>query len=80
MEITISTESENFIKSQLATGNFKSVSEVIEAGFNELKAKQQYLEKLNQDIQIGLEQLENRQFLSAKDSSEKISKLFSQFE
>lgn len=57
MNISLKPEHEQFIQSQIETGNYANAEEVINAAFKLLSEKALRLEELRQKIAVGTEQI-----------------------
>jgi antitoxin ParD1/3/4 len=76
MNISLNTELEQFIQSQVANGNYNSTEEVIIAGIKLLEERESIykgrFEELRQEIMIGIKQLERGERLDGKEVIEKL--------
>jgi len=61
MNITLKPEYEQFIQSQLATGRYPAVEDVISEALALLMQREQQLSELRQKIAVGAEQIYNGQ-------------------
>ena len=62
MNITLSSEQEQFIQSQIATGKYTNIQQVIDSALRLLEKQdqnyEQWLDETRQKVKVGLEQLE----------------------
>jgi antitoxin ParD1/3/4 len=58
MEIVIPDELKSFVSSGVASGRFRSEDEAIREGLNLLKEREQKLDALRADLQLGIDQLD----------------------
>jgi antitoxin ParD1/3/4 len=62
MNITLSPEQEQFIQSQIATGKYTNIQQVIDSALKLLEKQdqnyEQWLDETRQKVKVGLEQLE----------------------
>lgn len=76
MNISLTPELEAFVQKQVESGLYHSQSEVIREGLRLLKRFNDHSEEyklwLNQQIAIGLDQLDNSQSLTASGARERI--------
>jgi len=77
-------ELENFVHSQIALGVYGSESELVSEAlrllYDQEDARRRKIKQLNADIQIGLDQIENGEVISAEESQKRIKKLFKKIE
>ncbi|MEH2296672.1 type II toxin-antitoxin system ParD family antitoxin [Nostoc sp.] len=76
MNISLTTELEQFIQSQVANGKYTSSEEVIIAGIRLLEERERIykgrFEELQREIMIGVEQLERGERLDGKEVIEQL--------
>jgi len=76
MNISLTTELEQFIKSQVASGKYTSSEEVIIAGIRLLEERERIyksrFKELERKIMIGVEQLERGERLDGKEVIEQL--------
>ena len=58
MEITVPDELKSFVSSGVASGRFRSEDEAVREGLNLLKEREQKLDALRADLQLGIDQLD----------------------
>ena len=58
MVLSLPAELEQFVQHQVASGRYRSVDDVVQAGLSLLKERQQKLDELRAEIQIGLDELD----------------------
>ena len=84
MNISMPPELENFVHSQIALGVYGSESELVSEAlrllYDQEDARRRKIKQLNADIQIGLDQIENGEVISAEESQKRIKKLFKKIE
>jgi antitoxin ParD1/3/4 len=84
MNISMPPELENFVHSQIALGVYGSESELMSEAlrllYDQEDARRRKIKRLNADIQIGLDQIENGEVISAEESQKRIKKLFKEIE
>lgn len=61
MDITLKPEQAEFLRSQLASGRYRTSDEVIDEALKLLEQREQRLEELRQKVAIGTEQIQNGQ-------------------
>jgi antitoxin ParD1/3/4 len=59
MSPTITPDLQAFIQQAIASGKYRSEAEVVSEGLRLLQEKERKLDALRQDLQVGLDQLEN---------------------
>ena len=78
MNISLTPELEQFINAKVSSGMYTSASEVIRESLRLLHTyedlQSQRIKQLNQAIEVGLEQLNTGNKISAKDSYDKLKK------
>jgi antitoxin ParD1/3/4 len=78
MNISLTPELEQFVNAKVSSGMYTSASEVIRESLRLLHTyedlQSQRIKQLNQAIDIGLEQLNTGNKISAKDSYDKLQK------
>ncbi|MEA5606380.1 type II toxin-antitoxin system ParD family antitoxin [Nostoc sp. UHCC 0252] len=83
MNISLTPELEAFVQKQVESGLYHSQSEVIREGLRLLKRFNDHSEEyklwLNEQIAIGLDQLDNAQSLPASGARERIRKSAQKF-
>jgi antitoxin ParD1/3/4 len=83
MNISLTPELEAFVQKQVESGLYHSQSEVIREGLRLLKRFNDHSEEyklwLNEQIAIGLDQLDNAQSLTASGARERIRKSAQKF-
>jgi antitoxin ParD1/3/4 len=76
MNISLTTELEQFIQNQVASGKYTSNEEVILAGIRLLEERERIykgrLEELQREIMIGVEQLNRKERLDGKEVIEQL--------
>ncbi|MEH2283771.1 MAG: type II toxin-antitoxin system ParD family antitoxin [Nostoc sp.] len=76
MNIFLTTEVEQFIQSQVASGKYNSNEEVILAGIKLLEERERIykgrFEELQREIAIGVEQLDRQERLDGKEVIEQL--------
>ena len=76
MNISLTTELEQFIQSQVASGKYNSNEEVILAGIKLLEERERIykgrFEELQREIAIGVEQLERGERLDGREVIEQL--------
>lgn len=76
MNISLTTELEQFIQSQVASGKYTSSEEVILAGIRLLEERQRIykgrFEELQREIMIGVEQLDRKERLDGREVIEQL--------
>ncbi|MCC5647237.1 type II toxin-antitoxin system ParD family antitoxin [Nostoc sp. CHAB 5824] len=76
MNISLTTELEQFIQSQVASGKYTSSEEVILAGIRLLEERERIykgrFEELQREIMIGVEQLDRQERLDAREVIEQL--------
>ncbi|MHC5773844.1 type II toxin-antitoxin system ParD family antitoxin [Nostoc sp.] len=76
MNISLTTELEQFIQSQVASGKYTSNEEVILAGIRLLEKREHIyksrFEKLQREIMIGVEQLDRQERLDGREVIEQL--------
>ena len=83
MNISITPELEKFVHSKVSSGMYQSASELFREALrllaerDELRKKR--LEKLNQEIQVGLDQAKLGKFISPEESKKKMATFKQQF-
>jgi antitoxin ParD1/3/4 len=79
MNVTLNPEQAEFLRSQLATGRFRDMDEVINEALRLLEQREQRLEELRQKVVIGTEQIQNGQVVDGEtvfvNLQEKINRL-----
>lgn len=72
MNISITPELEQFIQEKVKSGMYQSASEVVREALRLLSEREEIrkrrLEQLNQEIQLGLDQLGRGEFVTAEQS------------
>lgn len=58
MTLSIPPELEEFVEREISSGKFRSREEVLAEGLRLLKEREQKLDRLREEIQVGLDQLE----------------------
>ena len=58
MSVAIPLEFQSFVRDGIASGRFRSEEEAVKEGLNLLQSREQKLDALRKDIQIGLDDLE----------------------
>lgn len=66
MNISLKPEYEQFIRSQIETGNYASVDEVIDGAFQLLLEREHRLAELRQKVAIATEQIANGQVMDGE--------------
>ncbi len=69
MDVSLSSELEQFVREQIDRGNHASVDEVVQEGLRLLRNRERTRERLRQEITVGLEQLERGEFDEYDDES-----------
>jgi antitoxin ParD1/3/4 len=59
MNVSLTHELEGYVNKKVASGNYQSASEVIREALRIMRERDAQLAHLRQDIQLGLEQIEN---------------------
>ncbi len=83
MNISITPELEKFVHSRVSSGMYQSASELFREALrllaerDELRKKR--LEKLNQEIQVGLDQAKRGNLISAEESKKRMVTFKQQF-
>jgi len=76
MNISLTTELEQFIQSQVASGKYTSSEEVILAGIKLLEERERIykgrFEELQREIMIGIEQLDRKEYLDGREVIEQL--------
>ena len=76
MNVSLTPELEQFIQSQLESGKFTSVDEVIAAGIKLLEERERIykgrFEELKKEIMIGIEQLDRGEKLDGREVIEQL--------
>jgi antitoxin ParD1/3/4 len=76
MNVSLTTEVEQFIQSQVESGKYDSVDEVIIAGIRLLEERERIykgrFEELKREIMIGIEQLERGERLDGREVIEQL--------
>jgi len=76
MNVSLTPELEQFIQSQVESGNYSSADEVIVAGIRLLEERERiykgHFEELRQEIMIGIEQLERGERLNGREVIEQL--------
>ncbi|MCC5666770.1 type II toxin-antitoxin system ParD family antitoxin [Nostoc sp. CHAB 5784] len=76
MNISLTTELEQFIQSQVASGKYTSNEEVILAGIRLLEERERIykgrFEELQREIMIGVEQLDRQERLDGREVIEQL--------
>ena len=76
MNISLTTELEQFIQSQVASGKYTSNEEVILAGIKLLEERERIykgrFEELQREIMIGVEQLDRKERLDGREVIEQL--------
>ena len=76
MNISLTTELEQFIQSQVASGKYTSNEEVILAGIRLLEERERIykgrFEELQREIMIGVEQLDRKERLDGREIIEQL--------
>ena len=79
MNVSVGKDFEEFVKSKVASGDYASVSEVVRDGLRLLKEKEQILEarlqSLRGEIQKGIDQADNGEFLDGQDVMDELHQL-----
>ena len=79
MNVSVGKDFEEFVKSKVASGDYASVSEVVRDGLRLLKEKEQILEarlqSLRSEIQKGIDQADNGEFLVGQDVMDELHQL-----
>jgi len=70
MEISLSSDNEQFLKSQISAGIYKTISEAVNAAINiiiaETAVSQKRIDKFNKEIEIGIEAVKNGDLLDGQ--------------
>jgi antitoxin ParD1/3/4 len=76
MTISLTVELEQFVQSQVASGKYASIEEVIIAGIKLLEEREKIykgrFEELKREVGIGVEQLERSERLDGREIIEKL--------
>ncbi len=84
MNISITSELENFINAKVKSGMYNSASEVVREALRMLaeedEMRKNRLEKLRAEIQVGLDQVERGEVFSAEEVEARLDKLFKKYE
>lgn len=64
MSIDLSPEAAQYIEQQVATGQFKSSREVVDAALAALRARQSKLEELQESVRVGWEEADRGEFVT----------------
>lgn len=81
MEVTLHPKLEKFIEAKIASGKYQSLEEVINAGLELLMEQDHYserLEKLRQEIKVGVEASERGEVIEGEVVFERIQKKLEQ--
>lgn len=68
----IPAEFEAFIKDAIASGRYRSEEEVLNTALRIWREREEKLEELRAEIQIGIDQLENSQWSDGEEAIERI--------
>lgn len=83
MNIHIAPEFENFVNAKLESGAYSTAGEVIGDALRLLAERDEFhcmrLKKLNQEIQIGMDQAERGEIISAEESRKQMAAFKQQF-
>ncbi len=83
MNINIAPEFESFVNAKLESGTYCSASELVGDALRLLAERDEFhsmrIKKLNQEIQIGLDQAENGEIITAEESKNKMTAFKLQF-
>ena len=67
MNITLSSDQQAFVQSQIETGHYSSVEDLISEALVLLASRQQKLAELRQQIAVGTEQIRNGQVTNGEE-------------
>jgi antitoxin ParD1/3/4 len=67
MNITLSPDQQAFVQSQIETGHYSSVEDLISEALVLLSSRQQKLAELRQQIAVGTEQIRNGQVTDGEE-------------
>lgn len=67
MNITLSSDQQAFVQSQIETGHYGSVEDLISEALVLLASRQQKLAELRQQIAVGTEQIRNGQVTNGEE-------------
>lgn len=62
MSIAFPDDMEQFVQNAIASGKFRSREELVSAALTMFRNREEKLDRLREDIQIGIEQLEGGEF------------------
>lgn len=75
MSITIPSELKQFVDREIASGKFRSHEEVVSEALRLLRNREEKLDRLRSDIQLGIEQLESGEFITIQSPQEQAALL-----
>ena len=73
MSIAFPDDMEQFVQNAIASGKFRSREELVSAALTMFRNREEKLDRLREDIQIGIEQLERGDYREISSSEEHAS-------
>ena len=70
MSIAFPDDMEQFVQNAVASGKFRSREELVSAALTMFRNREEKLDRLREDIQIGIDQLERGEFTEISSSEE----------